>query len=44
MLLRIRPLILDAMHNPSKYNAYVSEIEDNDNGNYSVYVTIEYEE
>lgn len=35
--------ILDNMHNPSKYDAYVSEIKDN-NGNYSVYVTIEYEE
>ena len=36
--------ILQAMYNPSKYNAYVSEIEDDDDDKYSVYVTIEYEE
>lgn len=39
-----KTFILDSMSNPSKYDAYVSEIEENDNGNYSVYVTIEYEE
>ncbi|MDE6500715.1 MAG: HIRAN domain-containing protein [Ruminococcus sp.] len=36
--------LLESLEESDEYRAYVSEIEEDDNGKYSVYVTIEYEE
>lgn len=36
--------LLEILEESDEYKAYVSEIEEDDNGKYSVYVTIEYEE